>query len=147
MILFDVFNWVQRPSADLRRHVKTCHRRTYGDGRQKSFWNVGDDDTDEEDDCIQPEVAQNESNDEECDSEEHGNGGDQMNEVTDLAGDRRLAGLKTRGKVGNTSHDCPITRVDDNTPAGAWRLFKKETNQLINFAFRNSEQHRIADKR
>lgn len=43
---------------------------TNGDGGKESLWYVGDDDTDEEDDGVQPIVAEDECDDEEGDPEE-----------------------------------------------------------------------------
>ena len=58
---------------------------TDGDSGQKSFRYVGDDDSNEEDDGVQPLVAEDERDDEERDSEEDRNAGDEVNEVLNLA--------------------------------------------------------------
>lgn len=89
-------------------------------GGQKTFGNIGDDDSDDEDDCVQPEVSQEEGDDEEGEAEEEGDGGDQMDEVGDLICHRSLSRcLQTRRQVGNSTHDSPITCADHDTSAGA----------------------------
>ena len=86
------------------------------DGSEQSLGHVGDDDADEEDDGVEPEVqrgrnvrrprrttarrgvepevAEREGDQEEGETEEDGDGGDNVDEVGDLARDRRLDGLE-----------------------------------------------------
>jgi len=67
---------------------------TYGDGGQQSLGYIGDDDADEKDDRVQPLVAEDERYDEERDSEEDRHAGDDVDEVLDLARDRRLTDVE-----------------------------------------------------
>ena len=59
---------------------------------------------DEKDDSVEPVVAEDEGDDEEGDSEEDGDGGDDVDEVLDLLGNRGLTSLKTGGKTSNSAH-------------------------------------------
>ena len=88
---------------------------THSDGGKQSLGHVGHDDADEEDDGLQPGVAQDDGEDEEGDAQEDGHAGDDVDEVLDLSGDGRLAHLQARSQGGNTTHDGAITSVDDNT--------------------------------
>jgi len=51
------------------------------DGGEKSFRDVSDDDADEKNDGVEPEVSENEGNDEEGNAEKDGDGGNDVNEV------------------------------------------------------------------
>jgi len=81
----------------------TCYRYTVNkdeyitdrDGSKQSLWNVRDDDSNEEDDSVEPVISEDESNEEERDTEEHGDTCDEVNEVCDLASYRRLTVTKT----------------------------------------------------
>ena len=44
-------------------------------------------------------IAENEGNDEECDSKEDGDTSDQVDEMVNLLGDGGVTGFKTRGKT------------------------------------------------
>lgn len=70
--------------AVLGRHSLGSESQTHGDSGQQAFWHVSDNDTNEEDDCIKPVVAQNESNDEEGDAKEDGHTGDNVNKMFNL---------------------------------------------------------------
>lgn len=87
----------------------------YRDCSEKTFWYVGNDNTNQEDDGIEPVVAEDEGYDEEGNTEEDGHSCDQMNEVVNLASDRRLTHLQSRGKVGNATHDSSVASVDDHS--------------------------------
>ena len=82
-------------------HPQIYILKTDGDSCKKSFRYIGDDDADEEDDSVEPVVAQDECNDEETDAKEDGDGGDDVDEVLDLLGDGGLATLKSGGQAGN----------------------------------------------
>jgi hypothetical protein len=59
--------------------------------------------TNEEDDRVEPLVAEEEGHHEEGDAEEDGHVGDQLDEVVQLLGDRSLALAQVRGEVGDPS--------------------------------------------
>lgn len=90
----------------------------YRDCSKKTFGYVGNDNTYQEDDGIKPVVAEDEGYDEEGHPEEDGHSCDQMDEVANLASDRCLTHLESRGKVGNATHDGPVTSVDDHSTSG-----------------------------
>lgn len=60
--------------------------------------------TNEEDDSVQPMVAEDESDDEEGDTEEDGHARDEVDEVVDLLGDRGLSSVQARSEAGDTAH-------------------------------------------
>ena len=82
---------------------------TYGDGSEQSLGHVSHNDTDKEDDSIQPVVTQNERNDEERDSEEHGYSGNDVDEMSNLLSNWSLTSLQSRSQVSDTSHHCAVT--------------------------------------
>ena len=88
---------------------------THSDGGKQSLGHVGHDDADEEDDGLQPGVAQDDGEDEEGDAQEDGHAGDDVDEVLDLSGDGRLAHLKARGQGSDTAHHGLVAGADDNT--------------------------------
>ena len=65
---------------------KSTHRH----GSEETFRNVGDNDSNKEDDGVEPEVSEDERDYEERHTEEDGHSSDEMDEMSDLAGDRGL---------------------------------------------------------
>ena len=61
------------------------------DGGEQTFRYISDNDTDEEDDGIEPVVSEDESDDEEWYSKEHSHSGDDVDEMLDLTGNRGLS--------------------------------------------------------
>ena len=57
---------------------------------------VGDDDSDQEDDGVQPMVAKDEGDDEEADAEKDGDAGDQVDEVSDFYNHRNQGDLQSQ---------------------------------------------------
>jgi len=94
--------------------------KTDRDCCQKSLGHIGDNDSDEEDDCVEPEVAENKGDDEERDTEEDGYGSDDVNEVADLTGDRRLDRLQPAGEDRDPAHHRPVARINDHTATRTW---------------------------
>ena len=93
---------------------------THSDGSQQSLGHVGHDDADEEDDGLQPAVAQAEGQDEEGHAQEHGHARDQVDEVLDLHVDGRLARGQPRGQRGDAAHHRVVARGDDDAVGRAW---------------------------
>ena len=85
----------------LGSHPLGSQGETDSDGSKETLGHVGDDDPDEEDDRVQPVVAEDEGDDEEGDSEEDGDTGDDVDEVLDLLGNGGLATLKSGGQSSN----------------------------------------------
>jgi len=113
-------NWILvAPVAQRTNKTISKQAYTYGDGSEQTLRHIGDDDTNEEDDSVQPVIAEDKGNDEEGDPEKDGYSCYQVDEVGDLAGNRRLAHLQTRGKIGNTTHHSPIAGIDDDSSASS----------------------------
>ena len=81
---------------------------------KKTFGDVSDDDADEEDDGIEPLVAQGQGDDEEGDAQEDGHSGDEVNEMGNFTSDGRFIGLQTRSQSSDASHHRVVTDADDN---------------------------------
>jgi len=90
-------------------------KETDRDSCEKSLGHIGHDDSDEEDNGVEPEVVENESDDEERDAEQDGYGGDDVDEVGNLSSDRRLDRLQPAGKDRDSPHYCPVPGIDDHT--------------------------------
>ena len=97
----------------------TC---TYSDSSEQTFGHIGDDDTNQEDDSLQPAVTQREREDEETDTKEHGHGGDDVDEMLNLQGDGRVTDGETGRQVGDTSHDGSVPGADDDTVCGTYGI-------------------------
>ena len=65
---------------------------THSDRGQQTLWHISHDDTDEEDDGLQPSVTQDEGQDEEGHAKEDSHARDDVDEVLDLLGDGCLKG-------------------------------------------------------
>ena len=99
----------------LASHAFGSERQTDGDGGEQTFGYVGHDDADQEDDRVQPLVAQRQSDDEERHAQEDGHAGNDVDEVLNFASDRRLARFQTRCQTGDSAHDRVVADVDDDT--------------------------------
>lgn len=115
-------------------------RSPHSDGGQQSLGHVSDDDADEEDDGLQPAVAQDDWQDEEGDAQEHGHAGDDLDEVLDLLGDGRLSGLQAGGQSGNTAHDGSIPGANHNPTSGTWQEKTTELSWYYFIVRRKSEK-------
>lgn len=93
---------------------------TYSDCSQQSFRHVSHNDTNEEDDSLQPGVTQDDGEDKECDTKEDGHACDYVDEVLNLFGDGGFAGLQARGQSGNATHDCAVSSADNKATRCAW---------------------------
>ena len=107
----------RRKEKSYLRHPLCCQGETDGDSCKKSFRYIGDDDADEEDDSVEPVVAEDEGDDEEADAKEDSDGGDDVDEVLDLLGNGGLTTLQTRCESSDSSHDCVVSDVDDHPNA------------------------------
>lgn len=109
----------QSPASQSVKQSKK-HDSTHGNRRQQSLWHVGHNDADEEDDGLQPGVAQDEGQDEEGHSEEDGHGRDDVNEMLDFDVDGCAADFELRCQGGDPTHHCPVTRGYDDAAGCAW---------------------------
>ncbi len=66
---------------------------THGDSGQQTLGYICHNDTNQEDDSIQPVVAQDESNDKEGHAQEHSHAGDDVDEMSNLPSNRGLSHL------------------------------------------------------
>ena len=95
-------------------------RKTHSDSRQETFWHVGHNDTDEEDDGFQPAIPKDEWEDTEGNTQDDGHAGDDVDKVCYLDGDGSLATLQTGNQAGDTTHDGPVSGVDDDSSGSTW---------------------------
>ena len=91
----------RRKEKSYLRHPLCCQSETDSDCSEEAFRYVCHNDPDEEDDSVEPVVAEDEGDDEEADAKEDGDGGDDVDEVGDLLGNRSVAGVQSRGKSSN----------------------------------------------
>lgn len=92
---------------------------TYSDSSQEPLGHVGHYDADEEDDGLEPGVAQDERQNEEGHAQEDGHAGDELDEVLNLDADGRLADLQLRRQGGDATHHCLVTGGYDDTAGRA----------------------------
>ena len=92
---------------------------THRDRCEQTLWHIGDDDSDEEDDSIQPIVAKDEGDDEEGDTEEDSHARDDVDEVLNLVGNGSLTHLQATRQVRNSSHHGAVTSRDHKATAGS----------------------------
>lgn len=117
--------------ADLRKSENRLPQGSYRDGGQQTFWHIGYNDTDEEDDSFKPSVLEDQRKDEEGHTQEHGHTRDDMDKMFNFCSNRSLAPFQPRSKCGNSSHHGAIPRVHDNATCSA--LKKHEGGVLPNF--------------
>ena len=91
----------RRKEKSYLRHPLCCQSETDSDGSEKALGYVCHNDPDEEDDSVEPVVAQDEGDDEEADAKEDSDGGDDVDEVGDLFGDRSVASVQPRSESSN----------------------------------------------
>lgn len=108
--------------AILGGHALGGECQTHSDSGKQTFGHVGHNDTNEEDDSVQPMVAQDESNHEESHTQEDGHTSDQVDEMVDFLGDGGLASVQTGGQTSDTSHDSVVTAADDHANTGTWQI-------------------------
>ncbi|TNN24438.1 hypothetical protein EYF80_065436 [Liparis tanakae] len=82
------------------------------DAAAQALGHVGHDDADEEDDGLQPAVAQDDGEDEEADAQEDGHARDEVDEVLDLDVDGRAADFELRRQRGDATHHRPVAGAD-----------------------------------
>lgn len=100
----------------------------HSDSSQQSFRYISHNNTNEEDDSLQPAVAQDDGQDEKGDSQEDSHACDDVDEVLDLLGNGGLPGFQPWGQTGNAAHHCTITSAYDNSAGSAW---EKHTKTLL----------------
>ena len=106
--------------AVLASHSLGRQRQTDGDGGQQTLGHVSDDDSNQEDDSIQPLVAKTQGNDEERHAQEDGHAGNQMDEMGNLASDWCLPSVQPGSQSGDTTHYRVVSDADDNSAGGTF---------------------------
>lgn len=101
----------------------------HSDSGEKTFWDVGDNDTDGEDHVGDERVLVDNSEDEEEDSQEHSDGRDDLDESFNLNGQRSWLGLSRGSKVSNLTNDGVVSglEAESNTRASS-ALSSEESN-------------------
>ena len=120
----------RRKEKSYLRHPLCCQSETDSDGSEEALRYVCHNDPDEEDDSVEPVVAEDEGDDEEADPKEDGNGSDDVDKVFDLLGDWGLATLQPRGEPGNPPHHCVVSDVDDHPEASALHGISGEEGKI-----------------
>ena len=92
---FEWGDWLYLNETVLLGHTLGSKSETDGDSGEKTFWHVGHNDTDQEDDGVEPLVAQTQRYDEEGDTQEDGHSGDDVDEMFDFLGDGCLTAAQT----------------------------------------------------
>lgn len=102
----------------LRQAVRASEHRlpqaSYRDGGQQTFWHVGYNDADEEDDGLKPGVLKDQRKDEERHAQEHGHTGDDVDKMLNFRSNGSLAPFQPRSERGDSAHHGAIPRVHDN---------------------------------
>ena len=101
----------RRKEKSYLRHPLCCQSETDSDGSEEALGYVCHNDPDEEDDSVEPVVAEDEGDDEEADAKEDSDSGDDVDEVLDLLGNGGLTNLQTRCESSDSSHDCVVSDV------------------------------------
>jgi hypothetical protein len=84
-----------------------CKRNS--DGSKESFWNVGDNNSDGENESVDDVISVKKGEDEESNSEEHGDSRDNENKSVDFNRKWSLLLLSRLSKVGNLSDDGVVS--------------------------------------
>ena len=128
---FDGFQILNQ--AILLGHSFSGQSQAYSDGGQKTFWNIGDDDSDEEDDGFDQVVSEDEGENEETDSEEYGDSGNDVDEMFDFSGDWGVTGFESGGETGNSAHDGVVTAENNDTFGGTFVTVGTEESDVFGF--------------
>ena len=124
---------VFRARDSLGGHPLSSKCEADSDGGQETLRHVGHDDTDQEDDGIEPVVAKDEGDDEEGHTEEDCDRGDDVDEVFNFFGNRGLSTLETGGKTGNPAHHSVVSDVDHHSNTGALHCICREETNVLRF--------------
>ena len=100
--------------AILGGHSLCSERQADSDGGQNSFRHVCHDDSDQEDDSVDPGVTHAQCDDEEDDADRDRDASDDADKVVQLLGDRCFSGFEARCKSGDTTHDTVVANVDNH---------------------------------
>ena len=100
-----------------KEKLKNLTETIYRDSSQKSFRYISYNNTNEENDSIQPEIVEDESNDKEGNTQEDGHTSNQVYEMGNLFGNRSFSDFQSRGQVSYSTHDGFVSSSDNDTTA------------------------------
>merc|ERR1719188_213732 len=106
--------------AVLGGHPLGGQGETHGDGGQETLRDVGDDDSDQEDDGVQPVVAEDE-------------GGDDVDKMGNFLGNGSFVRSQTRGKTSNSTHDSLISDIDNDSNSSSFNSICGEERKILGF--------------
>lgn len=105
---------------NIQQKKNTPTHTTHSDSSQQSLRHIRHDDANEEDDGLQPRVAQDEWQDEERHAEEDSHARDDVDEMFDLYVDGSTADLKLWCQRGDSTHHCSVTSAYDDATGCTW---------------------------
>ena len=95
-----------------------------------TFGNISDNNSYKKDNGVQPVIAQYKGDYEEGYAQKDSHSSDYVNEMFDLAGDRRLSHRQTRGQVSYSAHYSPVASVYHYTSGRALHTVGREKRQI-----------------
>ena len=122
----------------LDQTILLCHSlgsqgQTDGDCGEETFWDVGNNDTDEEDNSFEPVITKDESKDEKSYTKEYSDTSNDMDEMFNFLCDWSVTRVNISGKGGNTSHNGVITTSDDDTTGRTFDTIGGEESNVSGF--------------
>jgi len=114
-------------------HSLSSQSQANGDGSQKTFWDVSDDNTDEEDNSFDQVVSENKGKNEETDSEEYGDSGNDMDEMFDFSGDWGITCFESGSETGDSAHNSVVTAKNNDTGGGTFVTVGTEESDVSGF--------------
>ena len=116
--------------------VFLCHglggkRQTDGDCGQQAFRHVRHNDADEEDDSLEPVVANAKGKNEEDGAQGGGEQGHQFDEVLDLQSNGGLRAAQASGEKGNLANEGRVTGSNDHASSSAFGDVRWEEGNVL----------------
>ncbi len=129
--MFSCLNFLLKNLGRISSHfARSCG--THRHSGEQPLGHVRHDDSDEEDDGVEPVVAEDEGDDEEGHAQEYRHARDDVDEVSDLARDRSLAHLETRRQVGNAAHHGAVSGLHHDSTACSCTMQQLSPNSSAN---------------
>jgi len=119
--------------AVLFGHALGGESKADSDSGEETFWDIGDNDTDQEDDSFEPVVAEDEGKDEEDNTEEDGNTSNDVDEMLDFLGNWRITRVDVGSEGGDSAHDSVVTASNDDTSGGTFDAVGREESKVTGF--------------
>ena len=112
------------------RHPLCCQSETNSDGGEEALRYVRHNDPDEEDDSVEPVVAEDEGDDEESDSEEDGDTGDDVDEMGNFLGNWSITSFQSSCQSCNSAHDSVIANIYHDSFGSAFDSVSGKKGQI-----------------